>query len=276
MTGNDLTVVIPNFNKADFIEQCVTSIEEQTVKPAHILIIDDASTDDSRSVIEKLSEKYPDIEPVFSEKNTGVSAVRNRGLTLVKTDYVTFIDADDYYYDRYKLENEIKLINTHGDDTIAYSVTAVMRDGSTVPASRLKKSSYYLKGNIRFSLLTMRKWDSVMRDYIVRCDALKNAGGYDENHSLFEDYELLLKLSEKHRFYCTGRFGTAYREGNGISKRRQQDHERIRNEMMEAELQNDGGLYRAAVKSVKAFNTLKRRTKDLLRNKVLKERTGAI
>lgn len=269
MTGNDLTVVIPNFNKSEFIGDCVRSIEGQTTRPAGILIIDDASTDGSREIIEKLSAEYGNIKSCFLPENSGVSAVRNRGIYLADTPFVTFIDADDIYYEPRKLENEIALINTFGDDVVAYSVTAVLEGKENVTASRLKRRSYYLKGNVRFSLLTMRKWDSVMRDYIVSTKALREAGGYDEAHSLFEDYELLLKLSKKHRFYCTGCFGTGYREGNGISRMREKEHDRIRNEMVREALQGDGVLYRTAVLFVKALYTAKRKTKDIIRKKLL-------
>ena len=269
MTGNDLTVVIPNFNKSGYIGECVRSIESQTVRPGKILIIDDASTDGSKEIIEGLSEKYENIETYFQPENGGVSAARNKGLSLVKTSFVTFIDADDIYYEPRKLEKEIALINEFGEDSVAYSVTAVLPKDGSVTVSRLKKSSYYLRGDIRFSLLTMRKWDSVMRDYIVSTKALRDAGGYVEGHSLFEDYELLLKLSEKHRFYCTGSFGTGYREGNGISRMREKEHDRIRNEMVRAALQNDGMIYRMAVNTVKAVYTAKRKTKDLIRKKLL-------
>ncbi|MBO4374695.1 MAG: glycosyltransferase [Lachnospiraceae bacterium] len=269
MTGNDLTVVIPNYNKSGFIVQCVESIEEQTLKPAVILIIDDASTDDSKSVIEGLSKRYSNIETVFLPENSGVSAVRNRGLSLVKTEFVTFIDADDLYYDKRKLENETALINEHGEDTIAYSVTAVLHGDDTKTVTKLKKPSYYLKGNIRFSLLTMSKWDSVMRDYIIKAELLRNAGGYAEGHSLFEDYELLLKLSARYRFFCTGCFGTGYREGNGISKERENEHDRIINEMIKAELENETLFYRIRAGLVKSFYTAKRKTKDFIRKRLL-------
>ena len=269
MTGNDLTVVIPNFNKSGYIGECVRSIEGQTVRPGRILIVDDASTDGSREIIDGLCEEYDNIKTCFLPENKGVSAARNKGLSLVETPFVTFIDADDIYYEPGKLEREIALINEFGEDSVAYSVTAVLPKDGNVTVSRLKKRSYYLKGNIRFSLLTMRKWDSVMRDYIVGTKALRDAGGYVEDHSLFEDYELLLKLSEKHRFYCTGSFGTGYREGNGISRMREKEHDRIRNEMVRAALQNDGMIYRMAVNTVKAVYTAKRKTKDLIRKKLL-------
>ena len=270
MIGKDLTVVIPNYNKAKFIEQCVMSIEEQSVKPAEIIIVDDFSTDTSKRLIDSLSKRYMNVHPYYAGKNMGVSAARNKGLSLVSTDYVTFIDADDYYFNKDKLKNEIRLINEHGEDTIAYSVTAVLKGNGGFTDTRIKRNKYYLNGNVRFSLLTMRKWDSVMRDYIVRTDTLRSVGGYDESHSLFEDYELLLKLSKKVKFYCTGQYGTGYREGNGISKRSRRDHDRIREEMIRRELEKDNIFFRLGVVSEGTIQKIKRKTKDLLR-KILKK-----
>lgn len=263
-----LTVVVPNYNKESYLSQCIESIENQSMVPDEVIIVDDCSTDGSRGVISSLEGQFDNIRTVFKPHNSGVSSTRNAGLALVRTDYVTFIDADDFYYDRDKLKNEMALEESHGGDIVAYSVTAVLSGNGTVLKSRIEPGRYYLSGNVRFALLTMWKWKSVMRDYIVRTDALRNTGGYDESRSLYEDWELLLVLSRDHDFFCTGRFGTGYREGNGLSSGTALQHEQARKEIFYEEIQNDSAIFRMTVCIIRGILKMIRSVKDAVRKAV--------
>lgn len=257
-----LTVIVPNYNKSAYLTQCIESIESQSRVPDEVIIVDDCSTDTSAGIIKALAQRYENVKPFFKKKNSGVSSTRNQGLALTHTEYVTFIDADDYYYDRDKLKKELALEQLHGGDIIAYSVTAVMPADSAKPKNRLKRPGYYLHGSVHFALLIMWKWDSVMRDYIIRTDTLREAGGYNACHSLYEDWELLLVLSREHDFYCTGSFGTAYREGNGLSSGSAAVHERVRDEIFSAETEQCGRLYRFSAVLCRQLLKCCRKVKD--------------
>ena len=236
MTGKDLTVVIPCFNKARYIEECVLSIEEQSVKPAEIIIVDDASTDHSRRLIDGLSKRYLNVHPFYYTENKGASAARNKGLSLVETEYVTFINADDFYFNPDKLKNEIQLINCIGEDIIPYSVSADITGKGRFTTTGLKRHSGYPKGKIRMGLLMSEKNDFRIKDYIVRTADIRAVGGYNEERLLLEDYEVLLKLSRDHRFYCTGQFGTGVRrQVIPVHKGSMQDREDVRREIIREE-----------------------------------------
>ncbi len=236
MTGNDLTVVITCFNKARYIEECVLSVEEQSVRPAEIIVIDDASTDHSKRLIDGLSKHYLNVHPFYFNANKGESAARNKGLSLVGTEYVTFLNADDYYFNKDKLKNEIQLINTMGEDIVPYSVCADLAKKGRFTTTRLEKHSFYLKGNIRYALLMSEKPDHHIRDYIARTEDLRKLGGYNEERTILADYELLLKLSGMRKFYCTGQFGTGRRRSVPIAKGDDGYRENIRKEIVKNEL----------------------------------------
>jgi glycosyltransferase involved in cell wall biosynthesis len=258
-----LTIVVPNYNKAGYIKKCVDSIEAQSYKPEAVIIVDDGSTDDSRKIIDTLTKTYPNVRAHYKPKNSGVSNTRNTGLSLVDTEYVSFIDADDTYCNKEKLALEMALQREHGGDIIAYSVTKfVAPDGSS--KSKKKKRDYYLQGKVRDDLIITRKWDSIMRDYIVRTDTLTKAGGYNEAHSLYEDYELLLILARDHEFYCTGEFGTAYTEGGGLSTADRSLQERAQQEIVEAELSGDDDGHRMALLRKRKWRLLRRKIRNLI------------
>ena len=258
-----LTVVIPNYNKSEYIVRCVESVEKQTYKPVSVIIVDDASTDDSREIIDRLTKRYPNVRAQYKPVNTGVSNTRNTGLSLVDTEYVTFIDADDYYCNDNKLKLEMELQKEKGGDIISYSiVNFISPDG--ISRTKKKKPSYYLSGNVRDDLLITRKWDSIMRDYIVRTETLAACGGYNEAHSLYEDYELLLVLARGHEFYCTGEYGTAYTEGQGLSSADKKEQEKVQEEIVSAELSRDDETHKRKILRSRRLRLLRRRLRNLI------------
>ena len=219
-----LSVVIPNYNNAKFLPACVKSVVTQSYeKLVEILIVDDCSTDNSREVIRALAQEHPVVKPVFLEKNGKVSAARNAGLKAAIGEYITFMDADDYYYNPDKLKNEMALVRRFREqnrDIVAYSsIVRVSNDGSKTYLPHFKKTAYP-QGNVYDTLLVDLRSTMVMRDYCIKTEILREIGGYDVRHTLFEDYELNLKIAKELHFYYTGEYGTAYRDSvAGLSKK---------------------------------------------------------
>jgi len=90
-----LSVVVANYNHGHLLPVCLTAILEQSFKPKEILVMDDGSTDESRSIIEKFAKEHPVIRTHFNERNLGVIPTINHGLQLISSDYVYFAAADD-------------------------------------------------------------------------------------------------------------------------------------------------------------------------------------
>ena len=91
----DLTVVIPHFNHGTLIGRAVASVLSQSALPQRILIVDDASTDGSFDVLHRLEAEPPIVEVIQHEERLGVNGNANKGLALCRTEYVTFMGADD-------------------------------------------------------------------------------------------------------------------------------------------------------------------------------------
>lgn len=101
------SVVMPVYNKEWFVEKSIRSVLEQTYKKFELIIIDDGSTDNSREVIESISDER--IRYIYQE-NGGESRARNHGISLAKYEYVAFLDSDDIWLPDF-LETMWKLIN---------------------------------------------------------------------------------------------------------------------------------------------------------------------
>ena len=103
MIDNDfasVSVVIPCYRCAGTIERAVASVAAQTRRPAEVILVDDASGDGTRKLLQNLSQHYePDwIKLVFLDQNVGAGSARNAGWDLATQTYVAFLDSDDAWH----------------------------------------------------------------------------------------------------------------------------------------------------------------------------------
>ena len=94
-----VSIIVPVYNVSNYIEQCLNSLTNQTLKEIEIIVVDDCGTDDSIDKAEKLAKKDKRIKIVHNKTNQGLAESRNIGLKYVKTDYVSFLDSDDWVDD---------------------------------------------------------------------------------------------------------------------------------------------------------------------------------
>jgi len=90
-----ISVIVPVYNCAAYLPQCLESILVQTHNALEIILIDDGSADDSPQICDTFAQKDPRIK-VIHQTNQGVSAARNTGLALARGEYIGFVDADDF------------------------------------------------------------------------------------------------------------------------------------------------------------------------------------
>jgi hypothetical protein len=96
MAAPTLSVGIPNFNHAEYLAQAVRSVSRQSVRPIEILLLDDASTDESWELITQLAAEDPGIVPMRHSRNLGVIASLNDLLHIARGEFVHFVAADDF------------------------------------------------------------------------------------------------------------------------------------------------------------------------------------
>lgn len=90
-----VSIIIPVYNVERYLNQCLDSVVNQTLKEMEIIVINDGSTDNSLEIIKKYQNLY-DLITVIDKKNEGVSIARNLGLEIAKGEYIYFLDSDDY------------------------------------------------------------------------------------------------------------------------------------------------------------------------------------
>ncbi|WP_302608439.1 glycosyltransferase family 2 protein [uncultured Bacteroides sp.] len=90
-----VSIIIPAYNVEKYIEECVLSVTKQSYANIEILVVDDGSSDNTPTIIDRLAVLDKRVV-VIHQKNAGVSAARNTGIDVSKGEYVVFVDGDDY------------------------------------------------------------------------------------------------------------------------------------------------------------------------------------
>jgi glycosyltransferase involved in cell wall biosynthesis len=134
------SIVIPLFNKENFIESTLSSVLNQSFTDFELIIVNDGSTDNSEEKVLQFNDKRIHY---YSKKNEGVSTARNYGIEKAKSDYITFIDADDYWYPDF-LEEMFNKINLFPELKVFSSAIEIETSKTIVKANySIKKTNDY-------------------------------------------------------------------------------------------------------------------------------------
>ncbi|MCG6137407.1 MAG: glycosyltransferase [Nostoc sp. LLA-1] len=140
MTTNmnpEVSVIIPAYNTAAYISQTIESALGQTLKNIEVIVVDDASTDETPEVARSFTDER--LKVFVNPQNLGVAATRNRALKEAKGRWIAVLDSDDWYAPE-RLEKLLQLPHTQNADIIADDLFLI-RDGEDAPWSTLINES---------------------------------------------------------------------------------------------------------------------------------------
>src|ERR1051325_11615249 len=113
-----VSTIIPTYNRDELIGRSVQSVLSQTYQLLEVIVVDDASTDDTRDRIETLQQVDPRIQYVRHERNRGAQAARNTGIQAAKGEFIAFLDSDNEWLPQ-KLERQMPLFSHKADSPAA-------------------------------------------------------------------------------------------------------------------------------------------------------------
>ena len=90
-----VSIIVPVYNTSKYLDKCITSLINQTLKDIEIIIVNDGSIDDSQKKIELWQKKDKRIK-LYNKENGGQASARNLGLSVANGEYIAFLDSDDY------------------------------------------------------------------------------------------------------------------------------------------------------------------------------------
>ncbi len=219
-----VSLIIPNYNNARFIGVCLGSALAQTRAFDEIIVVDDASTDESVAIIEEVIVQARQVRLIALSKREGVSAARNRAIRAATSTFVTTLDADDFFWNERKNENEMRLIEAALPNEYVAAFSDVQQVSLGGEALGLVSAHRPVREGARFEdLLCLRCF--VPRDFTFSKAAYEKTGGYNPALSLYEDWDFKLRLSGFCDFRFTGESGVAYRiNPAGLSRAPLREH----------------------------------------------------
>lgn len=198
------SVIIPVYNHEKYILGALESVFAQTYKPSTVVVIDDGSKDDSWKVICDLTKQDTKCQNILTvlhdipfiaikQENMGPSKARNVGIQSVFlfTEVFAFLDADDVYESE-KIEASIKIFEKKPQIGLVYTDYTCMYEHTGEKIREYKED---------FDPQRLVENNIVSTNSIVTREALKTAGGFNEQLRVVEDYDLWLRISEKFGCY---------------------------------------------------------------------------
>jgi glycosyltransferase involved in cell wall biosynthesis len=197
-----VTICIPNYNKAKFIERTLNSIYKQTYKNIELIVIDDCSTDHSEFIIQNHLKDCPFPVQFFeNDINKGVCFTCNKGLKLSNGKYFQVLSSDDIILPN-KIAHQVNLLERSSIDTaFIYSpIKVIDEEDGFIEKNYFEDISWgkatLPSGDIYEELLELNFIPALTT--LIKTSCLKNVGGYDENLRS-EDWEMSLLLSQKYK-----------------------------------------------------------------------------
>ena len=181
-------IILPNYNKFDFLEETINSVLDQTFKNWHMCIVDDHSIDNSWSIIKKYSD-LNNVTCIRLKKNMGPSFCRNYAMRISKSKYISFIDSDDTWKST-KLERQIDFMEkndlffTYTDYTPFFQINEKKNYKKKTSLKNSFDFNAFIKNSsintttmiIRRSILSTHRFKKIkiMEDYLFKCQLLKS------------------------------------------------------------------------------------------------------
>ena len=208
-----ITVIIPTRNRAALLPRAVNSVLAQTRADFELLIIDDASTDDTPAVIAALAA--PRVRALRHHANRGASAARNLGIAEARGRYAAFLDDDDELTPDSLAARAALLDAAPPQTALVYGWIDVIDDasGETRPGRRLA-----LEGADAFEYALEAKTIAPTSALLVRTDAARQVGGYDERLATGDDAYFACRILADYGALALRRVVVRYHENHGAAR----------------------------------------------------------
>ena len=181
MNMNLVSIIIPCYNDAQYIEQAVNSALNQTYPNKEIILVDDGSNVETKAVLKKLEHK---ITKLITQENQGQSTARNVGINAAKGEFILVLDSDDYFEPTFCEKAMPFFLEKRDVKLVTCQANLLFPDGAIenyIPKGGTISNFMYVNDALGTSLFKKQDWQDIK--------------GYDESmRSGFEDWEFFIRL----------------------------------------------------------------------------------
>ncbi len=178
-----VSVIVSTYNNSNFLEKSIQSVLDQSYKNIEILILDDKSTDNSKKILEEISNKHVNLKILHNDKNLGLTKSLNKLIALAKGEIIARHDTDDLSMSD-RIEKQVSFLVDYNLD---FCTTRAIKMNTT---KKIPNLSFYFPPK----LLIKFKNPFIHGTLAIKKKVLREVGGYNEKFIYAQDYDLFNRL----------------------------------------------------------------------------------
>lgn len=187
-----ISIIIPSYNRASSIEKSMQSVLCQTYKDIELIIVDDGSTDNTRSVVEAIDDNR--VKYIY-QSNAGACVARNTGIEAAKGEYIAFQDSDDVWASA-KLEKQVEILNSRPEVDIVCCQTK---------CSRLDGTYFVTMSDCNDVILTSERGPfGISTQTLLMRREVTDQIRFDPKVTRFQDLDFMLAAIQCYKTFCVG------------------------------------------------------------------------
>ncbi len=246
-----ISVIIPTYNRAEYLKQAIDSVLAQTFKAFEIIVVDDASTDNTKDII----SAYGDRVRYVYQDNKERAAARNRGIAAAEGKFVAFLDSDDIWMPAH-LSECYKTITKNKRSGFVYSGSYSADEKGRV-LSRMK--AVPLKGDALYYMMSeFSSGGCNASSCLIKKELFDTAGYFNEDRELSgsEDWEMWVRAASAAEVFFTGRYTVKIRNHDNQTSVNTERMARSMTKAMETVYENKELLPRIAKLKKRAYSSV--------------------
>lgn len=189
----EVSVILPTYNRAEILPRSINSLIQQTYPDLEIVVVDDASTDDTESVVKSFNDNR--IKYIKHDDNRGANVARNTGISQSTGEYIAFQDSDDVWLP-HKIQRQVEVFQQSGPEIglVSTGVCRVWPDYQTdyLPGDQWKKQDF-MKSLIQNNFIPTQA-------AMIRRECVQRMGDFDNKLPRLQDWEMWIRLSKEYNF----------------------------------------------------------------------------
>ena len=184
------SVIIPTYNRSNYILDAINSVNNQSFKNIELIIVDDASSDDTINKIENLNLSVP-YKIIKNKQNYGVSKSRNIGVSNSKGDYIAFLDSDDLW-EKDKLFKQNAFFEDNQNIYICHTNEKWLKNNKHLNQKKIhkKQAGFFFERSLERCMVSPSA-------VVIHKSVFLEHGNFDESLPVCEDYDLWLRLNNQ-------------------------------------------------------------------------------
>ena len=198
-----VSIIVPSYNRGYCIAQCLRSALDQTFTDFEIIVVDDASSDDTRAQVASISDSR--IHYLAHDSNRGGAVARNTGIRAAQGEFVAFLDSDDHWLPD-KLEKQIAALRRLGPESgLSYTWLSCVDDAGT----ETLRVNPEIEGEC-FDEMLVTNFIGTFSNIVVRKSLLVEVGALDESFRSCQDWDLFIRLTRHASVHCLREYAVCY------------------------------------------------------------------